>query len=65
MINFNSWKCRNCGHWHDYDIIRHEPVALCRQQKEYSPEYCYCNDFESSDNLIYLEQIYSNKVNNK
>jgi hypothetical protein len=54
MVDFNKLRCRNCKHWHDAGEPKGTP---CRYQTISMEEKCPCTNWESNDNLIYLESL--------
>lgn len=62
MVNFNKYRCRNCGHWHNSIW-----VGKCGNRPPNDPllqvqgSSCECHNWESLDNLVYLEQKYKEK----
>jgi hypothetical protein len=49
MVDFNKWRCRNCLHWHWTNFIK-DAIRPCENSG------CTCVNWESNDNLVYLEQ---------
>jgi hypothetical protein len=54
MVDFNRYLCRNCKHWHDADEPKGTP---CRFEQVAMKTECPCTNFESNDNLVYLEEL--------
>jgi len=54
VVDFNRYRCRNCKHWHDADVPKGQP---CLYQTISMPEECQCTNWESNDNLVYLESL--------
>ena len=55
MVDFNKWRCRNCKHWHDADM---PDDAACNYETIAMKGPCGCANWESNDNLVYLEMKY-------
>jgi len=55
VVNFNAWRCRNCMHWHDWYEVAKEPTGSCKQYNYNTNITCGCDNWESNDNLRYLE----------
>jgi hypothetical protein len=57
MVDFNKLRCRNCRHWHrDYNEI----TIICTTRID--GIFCGCDNWESCDNLKYLEQRYEKSL---
>ena len=60
MVDFNKYRCRNCLHWHSSFTQKIEPYRCEVKLTDGSPyngkRMCNCDNFESLDNLVYLEQ---------
>ena len=56
MVDWNRWKCRNCLHWHHSDF-KNLFKTICVHRS------CGCNNWESNDNLFYLENKYEKSLN--
>ena len=58
MVDFMAWQCRNCYHWHDWESSYNSPTDICRERYyplDGDPKSCLCSNWESIDNLVYLE----------
>jgi len=52
MVDFNKWRCRNCKHWHVSDFLTTRDLT----KRDCIHSNCGCSNWESNDNLVYLEQ---------
>lgn len=60
-VDENFWLCRNCKHYHTYFKEKRFPENECANvsiSREHQSWNCKCVKWESSDNLVYLEQKY-------
>lgn len=56
MVQFKDWQCRHCLHWHDWDVKTGEPAEMCINYMNTVPS-CYCDNWDSINNLLYLESL--------
>lgn len=56
MVDFNRYRCRNCKHWHMNPFTRKAHTCGV-YYKDRTLIQCGCENFESNDNLIYLESL--------
>ena len=61
MVDFRRWQCRNCKHWHVMDFETMTQTAMCRYHTETDILYCMCDNWQSSDNLKYLEDLHAKR----
>lgn len=52
MVNFNIYRCRNCKHWHDKEMSEQ-----CGFETVKMSGPCLCANWQSNDNLKYLEDL--------
>jgi hypothetical protein len=61
MVDFNKWRCRNCKHWHYAPSVGIEKclalIEMVRNDNGITSEECGCINWESNDNLVYLESL--------
>ena len=65
MVDFNKYRCRNCKHWHNQGNLLLAAEGKCGKFIENTDPivsnrcavYCACKNFESNDNLVYLENL--------
>ena len=58
----NEWLCRNCKHFHTMYIGNELPENQCSNEyvSPSHPSYgCLCDHWYSNDNLVYLEEKFS------
>jgi len=60
MVDFNRYRCRNCSHYHLNNFINTQ-ADKCNKILNRLNELCQCVNWESSDNLVYLEQLSEKK----
>jgi hypothetical protein len=57
MVDFNKWRCRNCKHWHVLDFLTTRDLI----KRDCIHSNCGCSNWESNDNLVYLERKYASR----
>lgn len=58
MVDFNNYRCRNCDHFHFVGSVELSSVGKCGRVLNIDKmDFCTCDSFESSNNLIYLEEL--------
>lgn len=59
MVDFRKIKCRNCKHYHG--TVTHKYFCWAYLDDTLQGN-CGCTNFESCDNLIYLEDKYEKQL---
>ncbi len=60
MIDFKQYQCRHCKHWHYNMFTQSFAAHVCYVQiprPDATAVDCGCNNWQSADNLVYLEAL--------
>lgn len=66
MVNWIQWHCRNCKHFHNSPQGIEKCLIIVNSvidDNGVTQNECGCENWESVDNLIYLEQKYEKSLN--